>query len=394
MLCGDFNLIYRDEDKNNGNLNRRLMGKFRRFINDLALKEIYLNGRRYTWSNEQSPPTLVHLDRVLCTSDWDDTHGECHLRCLTSVVSDHCSLLLDCSPMPSVHRHFHFEDYWLRLEGFQEAVTAAWGSTHNPDPFRRLMSRLQTTAHKLTSWSSKATGNIKSKMAISRELISRFDKAQENRALSPQEDCLRRQLKMSYLGLASMERIIARQRAHIASLKDGDANTAFFHRQCTFRRQKNRVYSITANGQVLTDHEDMASAAFSHFDALLGTAVEREHTLDLSQLIDPSDLDAPFSADEIWDAVKRLPARKASRPDGFTAEFLRACWSTVKQDFLDVFQQLFDMRGRGFYSLNQALLSLLPKRADACQLGDYRPISLIHLVAKLSAKVLSLRLAP
>jgi hypothetical protein len=132
--------------------------------------------------------------------------------------------------MPSEHRRFHFEDYWLRLEGFQEAVAAACGSIHDPDPFRRLMLRLQATARKLTSWSSKATGNIKSKMAISRELISRFDKAQEGRALSPQEDWLRRQLKMSYLGLASMERTITRQRARIASLKDGDANTAFFHR--------------------------------------------------------------------------------------------------------------------------------------------------------------------
>uniref|UniRef100_A0A452Z0F7 Endonuclease/exonuclease/phosphatase domain-containing protein n=1 Tax=Aegilops tauschii subsp. strangulata TaxID=200361 RepID=A0A452Z0F7_AEGTS len=55
MLCGDFNLIYRDEDKNN----HRMMGRFRRVLNDLALKEVYLSGRRYTWSNEQSPPTLV-----------------------------------------------------------------------------------------------------------------------------------------------------------------------------------------------------------------------------------------------------------------------------------------------------------------------------------------------
>uniref|UniRef100_A0A453BS44 Reverse transcriptase domain-containing protein n=1 Tax=Aegilops tauschii subsp. strangulata TaxID=200361 RepID=A0A453BS44_AEGTS len=32
--------------------------------------------------------------------------------------------------------------------------------------------------------------------------------------------------------------------------------------------------------------------------------------------------------------------------------------------------------------------------ADASSLFDYRPISLIHLLAKLFAKVLSLRLAP
>ncbi|XP_073365560.1 uncharacterized protein [Aegilops tauschii subsp. strangulata] len=79
MVCGDFNLILRDDDKNTGTVNRRLMGKFRRLTNDLALKEIYLNGRRYTWSNEQTPPTLVQLDRVLCTADWEDAHSGCHL---------------------------------------------------------------------------------------------------------------------------------------------------------------------------------------------------------------------------------------------------------------------------------------------------------------------------
>uniref|UniRef100_A0A453SB23 Endonuclease/exonuclease/phosphatase domain-containing protein n=3 Tax=Aegilops tauschii subsp. strangulata TaxID=200361 RepID=A0A453SB23_AEGTS len=125
MLCGDFNLIYRDEDKNNGNLNRRMMGRFRRVINDLALKEIYLNGRRYTWSNEQTPPTLVHLDRVLCTADWEEQHGECHLRCLASVISDHSPLLLDYSPLPPARRRFHFEDYWTRVEGFHDVVADA-----------------------------------------------------------------------------------------------------------------------------------------------------------------------------------------------------------------------------------------------------------------------------
>jgi hypothetical protein len=235
-------------------------------------------------------------------------------------------------------------------------------------------------------------------MAVSRELILRFDKAQEDRLLTPHEDWLRKQLKVTYLGLASFERTIARQRARIAFLKDGDANTSFFHRQCTFRRQKNRIHSLLSSGRVVTDHTDMAEAAFDHFDALLGTAVDRDCTLDLTPLIEPAtnlhELDAPFTADEIWGAVKRLPGHKAPGPDGFTAEFLRSCWAVVGPDIVAAFQQLHDMRGRGFCRLNQALVSLLPKRADASSLSDYRPISLIHLVAKLFAKVLSLRLAP
>jgi hypothetical protein len=61
----------------------------------------------------------------------------------------------------------------------------------------------------------------------------------------------------------------------------------------------------------------------------------------------------------------------------------------VKNVVLAVFRHLNDIRGRGFHKLNQALLTFLPKCPD-----DYRPISLVHLIGKVAAKVLSLRLAP
>jgi hypothetical protein len=142
----------------------------------------------------------------------------------------------------------------------------------------------------------------------------------------------------------------------------------------------------------------MAEAAHEHFDQLLGTASARDTTLNLAALFgethDLSDLEEPFTEQEIWAAIKRLPANKAPGPDGFTGEFMRACWSTIKHDVLDAFQQLYDLRGRGFHRLNQALLTLLPKKSDAKELRDYRPISLIHIVAKLFSKVLSLRLSP
>ena len=44
LILGDFNLIYQVEDKNNVNLNRRLMGAFKAVIDELNLKEIGLNG--------------------------------------------------------------------------------------------------------------------------------------------------------------------------------------------------------------------------------------------------------------------------------------------------------------------------------------------------------------
>ena len=62
IIGGDFNLIYRAEDKNNSNLDRAVMGRFRRILNELNLSELPLMGRKFTWSNERASPTLVRLD--------------------------------------------------------------------------------------------------------------------------------------------------------------------------------------------------------------------------------------------------------------------------------------------------------------------------------------------
>jgi hypothetical protein len=61
LLLGDFNLIYKEEDKNNNWLNRRLMLRFRRALNHIDVKEVNLTGRRYTWSNGGGFIRPVHL---------------------------------------------------------------------------------------------------------------------------------------------------------------------------------------------------------------------------------------------------------------------------------------------------------------------------------------------
>jgi hypothetical protein len=71
---------------------------------------------------------------------------------------------------------------------------------------------------------------------------------------------------------------------------------------------------------------------------------------------------------------------------------LRSSWDVVKLGFIRMFQQLYLLHELGFSCLNQALLTLLPKRADASR--DYMPISLIHLVARVFAKLLLYTLRP
>jgi hypothetical protein len=195
MLAGDFNMIYCAEDKNNDNVNRALMGRFRRLVNDLELKEIPLLGRRYTWSNERASPTLVKLDRVLCTADWEDIFPDCVLQSLASEISDHCPLLLGLQDGVRGKRRFHFESFWSQLPEFFDTVKNSWDEPVGiMGPLERISFKLKRLTRALQSWSAKRVGHIRSQLALAREVLHRLEVAQDSRQLSLQEEWLRREL--------------------------------------------------------------------------------------------------------------------------------------------------------------------------------------------------------
>jgi hypothetical protein len=135
ILIGDFNLIYQASDKNNLNLNRWQMGKFRRTLDDCELMELTLHNRRCTWSNERENPTLVRLDRVFCNSDWEISFPNFALSALSTGASDHCPLFLTRQDRVVRKTSFKFENPWLRMDDFHEVVQEAWhkpqqGSAH------------------------------------------------------------------------------------------------------------------------------------------------------------------------------------------------------------------------------------------------------------------------
>lgn len=97
LVLGYFNLILQASDKNNANLEWRVMGRFKRFVDHNGLKELYLHGHRFRWSNEWESPTLTKIDRVFVSVDWEMEHPDCFLQALSTAYSDHCTLHLALS---------------------------------------------------------------------------------------------------------------------------------------------------------------------------------------------------------------------------------------------------------------------------------------------------------
>jgi hypothetical protein len=123
-----------------------------------------------------------------------------------------------------------------------------------------------------------------------------------------------------------LARSIARHRSRIRYLEDGDANTKFFHLQACHRNRKSFIPELIHEGAWVSSEEDKEEAVYSHYKRILGTPYQRQHSLQLEELlptIDLTGIDACFSEDEIWAAVKDLPSDRAPGPDGFNGIFYK-----------------------------------------------------------------------
>ena len=205
-------------------------------------------------------------------------------------------------------------------------------------------------------------------------------------------------LRARIQGIATIIKIRIRQRARLANIRLGDANSKLFHLWANGRRRKNFIVTLrTPQGLAIT-HAEKQEVLRAHYEGCLGTAEPRKTTFNWEELgyhaRDLSALEAPFLLDELKKAIFDMPREKAPGPDGFIGLFFRSCWDTISEDLLAAITQLVEMGDGGAPLLNSANIVLIPKKPDAEVVGDFRPISLIHSVSKLLSKMMATRVAP
>lgn len=181
---------------------------------------------------------------------------------------------------------------------------------------------MRNVAKELQRWSAKHIGHIKSQLRVAREVVL----------------WLQKEMKLQCLGLASLERTMARQRARIRELKEGDANTRYFHLKARCRHRRKQIISIQAGDITAFDQDDIAQVLHDHFSAVMGSEEPRETTIDFSALdipvVDLSELTTPFSEMEVQAVINDLPSDRAPGPDGFTGAFYKSAWPVIKGDVM------------------------------------------------------------
>nr|GEU51835.1 putative RNA-directed DNA polymerase, eukaryota, reverse transcriptase zinc-binding domain protein [Tanacetum cinerariifolium] len=344
---------------------------FNEFIANGNLVDIPMGGYKFT-RVDKSCTKGTRLDRFLIAdSTWN------HLGLLTAVaidrmISDHHPILLrrctaDYGPIP-----FRFYHSWFQVDGFDKVVADFRSNGY----YRKSSSSLINFKNKLQSLKSAIKGWVNTR----RSRIEVIDSLREElRSLDLHIDVRqglhhwgekRMKLVNEIHKLEHEKKTILLKKSRIKWCMDGDENSKFFHGTINKKRKQLLVWGIKSNGQWVEEPMAVKQTFLNHFWKKFLKSLQYLILLE----------------------VNGLRCDKSPGPDGFTFGFIKRYWNTMKNDIFAAISEFFN-KGAIPIGYNASFITLIPKIESPLVVNDFRPISLIGILYKIIAKIISFRIA-
>ncbi|CAL5336186.1 unnamed protein product [Camellia sinensis] len=372
------------------------MKDFNNFIESLELIDLNMHGRLFTWCNALDGERWSRIDRFLLDPVWLERYKFKQWG-LPRVISDHCPVLLmedgrDWGPKP-----FRFINAWTSHPQFKKEVEKVWEEVQIQGwASFRIMIKLKRLRAYLRRWNMEVFGNIDDQLKQAEDELHEWDLKAESRSLLEAEVHRRREIRSQVWQLSRSKERMWLQKSRMSWAQNGDKNTRLFHLMASNRQRKNSLDSVQVNGVAVEDPSIVKQVVENYFTRVFAESWESRPKLAGSFLsitdVDSKEvLEANFSEAEIWAAIQDCDGNKAPGPDGFNLHCIQKCWSIMKGDFMQLFQE-FHRNGKLAKGVNSSFITLIPKKKNPLDLSDFRPISLVSSIYKVLAKVLSRRI--
>ena len=395
-ICGgDFNEFLWSHEKMGGAEVRYNRPRYlEEFMQKTELSDLGCKGQNFTWRGMRNGQLVeARLDRCLVNLSWQSRWPNTFITNCTSLASDHCPVLMRCEAKPRrMKKLFRFEAFWTKDGDCKDIVRDAWTYGRGRGPLDRWNFKLNLCRNKLIRWSNDKFMRRGNQLRV---LMSHLEILQHNWRVNAEEivevskkvDLLRCQEESFWL-----------QRSRVQWLKEGDANTRFFHQSTLNRRRRNSVVSLKDNSGALVDNlNSVRKLVDEHFVKLYTSSGPRDWGDILGCIIPKvtddmnATLSGPVSAEEVKAAVMDMGGLKAPGPDGFSGIFYHSHWEILAADvneFVEVLIQGVEVPRQ----LNATHLVLIPKTLNPDSVSQFRPISLCNYSYKVLSKVLANRL--
>lgn len=344
ILSGDFNVIRTSNEKSGTNFDVKISKMFNHSIHRHNLVEHKLLTRKYTWA---SGGNFALLDRFFTSLDWDQKYPNSTVSDLCKNGSDHCPLLLQVlGPSPPPSHHFRIDPLWLEQEEFCRLIRK-WWQEHPLFPENLAYNwnyKLSILRKKIKGLAKNFYGQKKREKTSILQQLHHIEILTEQRPLLPQEVEKSNDLKHRLESIYLEEEIYWKQRSKQTWLEEGDSNTKYFHVIANHRKKQSRINSLVIDDTPTQSVPDIKAHVFQYYKDILGTPGIKYASLD-PQFWDEQDkltphettqLEIPFTLDEIHQALFACEPTGAPGPDGFSFKFYQHFWDLVKDDLYSV----------------------------------------------------------
>ncbi|GJX28595.1 RNA-directed DNA polymerase, eukaryota, reverse transcriptase zinc-binding domain protein [Tanacetum coccineum] len=324
----------------------------------------------YTSNGEDnSKGTLKKLDKVMVNEVFLEKHQQAHGAFLPNLVSDHSPIIVK---IPNGDREFEGHSMY------------------------RVVQKLKALKGNLKkmSWQN---GNVFERVVILKEKVkecqTKVDKYPHDREVKKESV----RILEEYIEAKKEEYNLLCQKAKVEWIKEGDKNTAYFHKTIKERAHRSRIMSIRNENGVRFKNKEVAKQIVKHFEEFLGTTSNVQDIIGRSDIFinkhtndEAMEMVRPISDAEIKNAMFGIEDSKAPGPDGYTSRFYKSAWSIVGKDVCQAVKEFFTS-GKLLGEVNAIVISLIPKILIPDKVSDLRPIACCNVPYKGYNKKLSVK---
>eukprot|EP00253_Pinus_taeda_P024446 PITA_24446 len=409
IISRDFNMITSLLEKKGGlrKLNRD-DGAFADFIESAKLVDVHPSSYSFTWNNRRGGENLIasHLDKFLISESIVLEGITVSFDILPSGGLDHWPISLEATFLGTPRsKAFRFEKFWLQHPNFVKLLEQWWREPLQVQGTKmfKLQSKLKHIKSKIKHWNTTEFGNIFKEKSTLEGKLERIHKSWISGNITEESKEKEKDLMTQWHQRSLQEETLWKQKSRVLWLKEGEQNSKFFHRSTLDYRNTNKILNLkNASGDTLHNHREIFSLLTDHFKLITQESpIERTDAINsLTQSIPKVvtkdqnlSLLKEISMEKVEEAVKSMPNDKAPGPDGFTINFFKACWQTIK---IEIWEVVEDSRRFGtiLKSINSTFLALIPKEENAQTPEKFRPIALCNVIYKIISKVIANRLKP
>ncbi|KAG7588741.1 Zinc finger CCHC-type superfamily [Arabidopsis suecica] len=383
LLMGDFNQIASTSEHfsiNPSSFSLSGLDDFQSCLRDNDLADLPCRGVFFTWSNhQQENPIIRKLDRAVGNGAWFNTFRSAVAVFDPPGDSDHSPCIISLMNHPDhSKKSFKYFSFLASHQSFLSCLSAAWEEeTLCGSMMFVLGEKLKKAKKACRLLNRQGFGNLQQR---TKEALTRLEDIQSQLLSTPsdslfrQEHVARKKWKFFAIALKSFYR----QKSRIKWLKEGDANTRFFHMAVIAHHSKNLIKYLRGEDDSKVENvQQIKDMIITYYTHLLGTESDSVMPLSIEDIksIHPFCCDDTLAArlsaiptdEEISQCVFSMPKNKAPGPDGFPAEFYWDSWQVVKDSVISAVREFF-LTGHLLKKFNTTAITLIPKETGADRL--------------------------